>query len=183
MKNQIFKYSIFVIFLGLFITSCANRKKETANQEKAKTTTEISHNWTDHDILAFEKNCNGFLIAQAVENPEKYTDCLLKTVIEEYPNPDDAISLNQNELVALFENSNCLDDILLVKIESPWDEEVEKIFLKECLANAKKNYSSEEEAKTYCDCALEEIKKIIPNPQHVIMLTEEELNTILENCK
>jgi len=62
-------------------------------------------------------------------------------------------------------------------------EEVEKIFLDECLTSAKKKYSSEEEAKTYCDCALVEIKKIIPNPQHVITLTENELNLILEKCK
>jgi len=55
--------------------------------------------------------------------------------------------------------------------------------LDECLTSAKKKYSSEEEAKAYCDCALVEIKKIIPNPQHVITLTEYELNLILEKCK
>ncbi len=183
MQNKIFKYSIFIVFLGLFLTSCENKKKDKTELEETKATTEKTHSWTDEEKIAFQKNSNGFLIAHAVENPEKYTDCLLKIVIDEYPIPEDAIALGQNELISLFEKSNCLDDLLLIKIVSPWDDEIEQIFLKECLTSAKKKFSTEADAKSYCDCALTEIKKIIPNPQHVITLTDDELSIILKKCK
>ena len=182
MKNQIYKYISLVIFLGLFLTSCENKKKDTENHDKLKIVTEETNNWTSADKQAFKDNSNSFLTAHAVENPEKYTDCLLKTVIDKYPNPEDALSSSQNKMLILFEKSDCLDNLLLVKIESAWNKDTEALFLKECLANAKKN-STVKNAETYCDCALTEIKKIIPNPQHVISLTEEELNTILKKCK
>ncbi len=180
MKKYIAIHIIFFTILALLSTSCENKKKGKVESEAA---IEIEHSWSEANKAALQKNCIGFLVSDAVEHPGKYCDCLLETVIKNYPMPEDAIALSQHELAKLFENSECIDDILLIKIESPWDEEVEKIFLDECLTSAKKKYSTEVEAKTYCDCALVEIKKIIPNPQHVIALTENELNLILEKCK
>ena len=180
MKKHIAIHIIFVIVLALLFTSCKNKKKGEGESQEA---TEIEHSWSEANKAAFQKNCIGFLVSDSVEHPGTYCDCLLETVIKNYPTPEDAIALNQNELAKLFENSECIDDILLIKIENPWDKEVEKVFLDECLTSAKKKYSTEVEAKTYCDCALVEIKIIIPNPQHVMDLTENELNLILEKCK
>ena len=183
MKKQIFKYATLIIFSGLILAGCENKKKDTVNQEELKTVTEKTHSWTENDKLIFQKNSNGFLTAHSVENPEKYTNCLLKTVIDKYPNPDDALEIGQNELTKLFEESDCLDGLLLVKIVSPWNKETEQIFLDNCVSSAKKNAMTAEQAKTYCDCALIKVKEIIPNPQHLITLTEEEYNSILKDCK
>ncbi len=183
MKNKILKYISLVVFSGLLLTSCENKKKDTVNQEVLKTATEKTHNWTENDKLAFQKNSNGFLIAHSVENPEKYTNCLLKTVMNKYPNPDDALELDQNELSVLFEKSTCINDLVLVKIISAWNEETEQMFLKNCISSAQKNTMTTDEAKTYCDCALAKTKKIIPNPQYLIALTDEEYNSILKDCK
>ena len=173
MKNILFKYVVLVIFSGLLLTSCENKKKESSGEEK--TTTEKKDNWTSEAKQAFKDNSNAFLIAHSVDNPEKYTDCLLKTVMDKYPNPDEAMEIGQNELSDLFEKSSCIDDLVLVKIVSAWNEETEKIFLKNCIASAQKNAMTyrrrAEDAKSYCDCAFGKIKKMIPNPQHVITLT------------
>ena len=72
---------------------------------------------------------------------------------------------------------------MLIKIEDPWTEEVEKLFVKHCQKAQADQGVAEEVAKSYCDCALGEIKQIVPNPHHVMSLTEEELNHILEKCK
>ena len=186
MKKQIFKYTIILVLFGLLTSSCNNKKKEHNTETSKKETVDQNkniHQWTDADKKAFEKNCVGFLKASSVEKPDSYCDCLLTSVIKKYPIPQDAINLNQKELALFFEKSACIDDILLVKIISPWNDETEQLFLKECMAKANKNYDSEEKTKNYCDCALEEIKKIIPNPQHVLSLTEDELNSILDKCK
>ncbi len=42
---------------------------------------------------------------------------------------------------------------------------------------------TEDAADAYCDCALAEIKEIVPNPHHVMSLTQEELDHILNKCK
>ncbi len=171
---------IFIAILGLLFTSCARKKKGKAKSDKSS---EISHNWSEDYKATFQQNCTGFLVSESVEHPQKYCDCLLETVIHKYPMPEEAISLSEHELAKLFEISECIDDILLIKIESPWNQNIEKVFLKECFESARKDYDLEQEAKTYCNCALVEVKKIIPNPQHVIDLTQDELNLILEKCK
>jgi uncharacterized protein YdcH (DUF465 family) len=182
MKKQIYKFTTLIIFLTLILMSCENKKTNTEDQNKTQTVTKKAHSWTDADEQAFKDNSNAFLTAHGVTDTKKYTDCLLKTVIEEYPNPEDALSSGQSEMLILFEKSNCLDDLLIVKIESAWNKDTEALFLKKCKLNAKKN-PTVKDAEKYCNCALTEIKKIIPNPQHVIRLTEEELDAILKKCK
>ena len=81
-------------------------------------------------------------------------------------------------MAQLFVKSECLDDLLLIKIEDPWTEEVGQIFLEHCRTAQKAQSVSDADADTYCSCALEEIKKIVPNPHHVMTLTEEELDEI-----
>ena len=183
MKSILLKFVVLAIFSGLLLTSCENKKEKSSDKEKEKITIEKKDNWTSEAKQAFQDNSNAFLIAHSVENPEKYTDCLLKTVMDKYPNPDEAMEIGQNELSDLFEKSSCIDDLVLVKIVSAWNEETEKIFLKNCITSAQKNAMTAEDAKSYCDCAFGKIKKMIPNPQHVITLTEEEYKTILKECK
>ena len=102
--------------------------------------------------------------------------------MEAFPDPAIAMELEQNEIVELFVNSKCIDDLLLIKIEDPWTEEVEQLFLEHCKTAQIEKGVTDNEADSYCSCALEEIKKIVPNPQHVMTLTEEELALILERC-
>ncbi len=120
---------------------------------------------------------------EGVENAKMYCDCLLKSSFEAYPDATIAMELEQNEIVKLFEDSECIDNLLLVKIEDPWTEEVEQLFIEDCKIAQGKKGIDDAEANAYCTCGLSEIKKIIPNPQHVMSLTEEELASILENCK
>ena len=175
------KYTALLFILPLFLlTNCGKEKKsETSTNE-----VEVSkHKWTEKDKLEFERNCVGFLESEDVQNAKKYCDCLLESSIEAYPDPMVAMELEQNEIVSLFVNSKCVDDLLLIKIEDPWTEEVEQLFLQHCKTAQKEKGVAEADANTYCSCALGEIKQIVPNPQHVMTLTEEELAHVLEKCK
>ena len=183
MKKQILKYTLITLFMSLITFSCSTKKKEDVATTKKETVTEKKQAWTNEQIESFKQNSNLFLKAHAVENPDKYSDCILKITMEKYPDAEDALSSSQNEMLTLFEKSNCLDNLLLVKIESAWNKDTEALFLKNCISSAKKNAMTDKDAKDYCDCALTKVKKIIPNPQYAIKLTEEEYKSVLEDCK
>ncbi|MGI9531347.1 hypothetical protein [Lutimonas sp.] len=177
---KLYKTPILILFISFLFISCGKEKKED------KTTPEVAesaHQWTEKNMLEFERNCVGFLESEDVKNAKIYCDCLLKSSIEAYPDAQVAMELEQNQIVELFVNSKCIDDLLLIKIEDPWTEDVEKLFLDHCKKAQKEKGATDEKANSYCDCALGEIKEIVPNPQHVMALTEEELAHILEKCK
>ena len=173
------KYTTLLLCLPfLLLIACGSDKKE---ETTAKGVVESKHQWTEKNMLEFERNCVGFLESEDVENAKIYCDCLLESSMEAYPDPTDAMELEQNEIVELFVNSKCVDDLLLIKIEDPWTEEVEQLFLEHCkIAQKEKGIA---DAEAYCSCALGEIKQIVPNLHHVMTLTEEELARNLEKCE
>lgn len=172
---------MLLVFSLVLISSCGKEKKQEDTVQEPSV--EAKHQWTEINKLEFERNCVGFLESEGVENAKKYCDCLLASSIEAYPDPAVAMELEQNAIVDLFVASKCMDDLLLIKIEDPWTEEVEELFLKHCKEAQKANGETVERAEEYCSCALGEIKEIVPNPQHVMALTEDELSHILEKCK
>ncbi len=181
MKKSIYLF-LAVVFLVLF--SCNSKKKEVLeNESKFEKTETAEHQWTDKNKLEFERNCVGILEREGVVDAKNYCDCLLEASVKNYPDPEVASELEQNDIVQLFEESNCLDDILLIKLEDPWTEEVEKLFVEHCQKAQAEQGITEDAADAYCDCALAEIKEIVPNPHHVMSLTQEELDHILNKCK
>ena len=175
------KYTALLLIIHLFLLS--NCGKEKKSETPIKEIEKSKHEWTEKDMLEFERNCVGFLESENVENAKTYCDCLLESSLKAYPDPAIAMELEQNEIVDLFINSTCVDDLLLIKIENPWTEEVEQLFLQHCKTAQKEKGVADAEADNYCSCALGEIKQIVPNPQHVMALTEDELAIILEKCK
>ena len=158
--------------------------KQTKNdQSSSDTNTEVSQTWSKEDRIIFNTNCVGFLEGEGIKEATKYCDCLLQSSIEKYPDAQEAMELEQREIVTLFEQSKCIDELLLVKIEHPWTEEAEALFLQHCKEGKLKQGMSDEDAKKYCDCALTEVRVLIPNPHHVISLTEEELAHIFNKCE
>lgn len=178
-KMKITKY--ITIILALLSMGCKESKK-TDNGVDQQVETK-NHSWTDKQQEGFLKNCNGFLINDGVDNAENYCDCLLTTTMDAHPNPELAMELEQNDIVSLFEESGCLDDYLMVKIEDPWTDEVSDVYLKSCKEARLKTGVSEDKAESYCSCSLDYIKEIIPNPQHLIQLTKEEWEKIKQNCE
>lgn len=168
-----------MLFILILAFACGKEKKQNTDDFKS---TELSHQWTEKEMLEFERNCIGFLESEDVEKAKIYCDCLLESSIEAYPDPEIAFELEQNDIVKLFEKSGCLDDLLMIKIEDPWTEEVEQLFLEHCKIAQIKKGKTENGANDYCSCALGEIKKIVPNPQHVMALTQEELDHVLNKC-
>ena len=170
---------LLLLILPLFLLNGCKKKNKAASAEKVDAT---EHQWEENNMLEFERNCVGFLESESVVNAKKYCDCLLKYSVEAYPDPAEAMELEQNEIVELFVNSKCVDDLLLIKIEDPWTEEVEQLFVENCKTAQKDKGVSDHDADNYCSCALGEVKQIVPNPHHVMTLTEEELAMILKKC-
>jgi len=177
---KLYKTSILILFTAVLFISCGKEKKEIKSEKEVA---ESKHQWTEKNMLEFERNCVGFLESEDVKNAKIYCDCLLKSSIEAYPDAAVAFELEQNQIVKLFVESECLDDLLLIKIEDPWTEEVDQLFLEHCKIAQKEKGVAESDADSYCACALGEIKQIVPNPHHVMALTQEELDHVLEKCQ
>lgn len=177
MKNLV----ILLVLLSTLV-ACKN-KVESQEPVSEPVSGEIATDWTGEQDEAFLKNCNGFLDNEGVKEGKAYCDCLLEATKKEHPDPETAMALEQEAIVELFEESGCLDDYLMVKIEDPWTDEVSAAFLEQCQKTQQEAGADSESAEAYCTCALEKVKALIPQPQHLIQLTQEELNTILKDCK
>lgn len=164
----------------LIVLGCKEEKK---NETPSVSAVEALPEWSDEDRTRFNSNCVGFLGAEGVADSEKYCDCLLESSMAKYPDVELAMELEQTEIVSLFEQSECIDELLLVKIEHPWTEEAEELFKKHCKEGKMQQGSSDDDAEKYCDCALAEVRELIPNPHHVISLTEEELLQVFSKCQ
>ena len=174
------RITILWVFALLVITSCKQKQKEVVPEESG---TEMESAWTEVDRVSFKSNCEGFLMAEGVSDTETYCDCLLESSMEKYPDIDKAMELEQTQIVSMFEESDCIDELLLTKIDHPWTSEAEALFLEGCMAGRIKQGMSDADATSYCECALTEVRQLIPNPQHVISLTEEELSQISSKCQ
>ncbi|MDM9630474.1 hypothetical protein [Robiginitalea aurantiaca] len=172
--------ALLTAFAFLILCGC---KQEKNNETPSVTAAAALQGWTEEDRARFNSNCAGFLEAEGVEDSGKYCDCLLKSSMEKYPDVGSAMELEQTEIVSLFEQSECIDELLLVKIEHPWTEEAEELFKKHCKEGKMQQGISDDDAEKYCDCALAEVRELIPNPHHVISLTEEELLQIFNKCQ
>ena len=166
--------------LGLL--ACKDQKSATTDTAPSKEE-EVQKVWSERQDQEFLKNCNGFLENESVEGASTYCNCLLNATKKAHPDPETAMTLEQNDIVSLFEESGCLDDYLMVKIEDPWTDEVSAAFISQCETTQIEGGAEEAVAKAYCSCALDKIKELIPQPQHLVQLTEAELSGILEDCK
>lgn len=175
------KYTIVLLAVIFFwLSGCKQNKKKTTDIPESRA---ILVSWSDEEKKSFIANCEGFLVSEGVEDAREYCDCLLESSIENFPDFKEATALEQTEIVDLFERSQCIDELLLVKIEHPWTEEAEEFFITSCQQGKLGQGWNEEESINYCSCALEQIREIIPNPHHVISLTEEELSLVFNACK
>lgn len=173
------KLSQITYLLLICLAISCNQKSSQENSIEA----DVTHSWTETDMISFQSNCIGFLENEGVSDPSKYCNCLLESSLIKYPDVEEAMELEQHEIVSMFENSDCIDELLLVKIEQPWTEESEELFIKSCQESKMRQGLTEGQSLEYCSCALEEVKLIIPNPQHVISLTEEELKRVFNKCE
>jgi len=171
---------ILLVFAMLIISGCKQKKKDKTPSTSSSESLVV---WPEEEKNRFYSNCVGFLELEGVADAKKYCDCLLESSMEKYPDIEEAMELEQKEIVILFEQSNCLDDYLMVKIEDPWTEEVSAVFLEHCQKSKKESGSNEDDALKYCSCALEKIKELIPQPQHLIQLTPEEWESIVKDCQ
>jgi len=171
-----------LVLLGFVMILACKQTSNTENPVKSADVNTATEKWTNDQNEEFLKNCNGFLDNEGVDNAAKYCDCLLDATKKAHPDPETAAALEQNDIVSLFEESGCLDDYLMVKIEDPWTEEVSAAFIENCTAFRVESGADSASAEAYCSCALEKVKALIPQPQHLIQLTQEELNNILKDC-
>lgn len=175
------KRLFYILSIAFLLVNCKNQSKE--RNTEVQELEEIKIEWTKEQKNEFIQNCNVFLENDGVDGTVNYCTCLLEATMNAHPDPETAMELEQNDIVSLFEESGCLDDYLMVKIEDPWTEEVSMAFLDSCKKSRVEMGDSDEVANEYCACSLAKIKELIPQPQYLLQLTTDEWNAIKKSCE
>ena len=179
MKRILKHTSVALLLFGLL---CCKEDKNKADIQTNEETAEIAHNWSDDDKTLFSNNCLKYFNDIDKEKSEEYCDCLLKSTMQAESEPSKAMAIEQKDLAGLFLRSECLDGLEAERGKSPWDEGLESEFKGSCVKSQMKQGKSEDEANSFCDCALTKVKAMVPHPQHFMAYTEKEMQQLTEGC-
>ena len=179
MKRILKKTLLSLLLFGLLC--CKEDKQKTENQTNVEAV-EIANNWSEDDKMLFSENCLKYFSGEDKNVSKEYCDCLLKSAIQAESEPSKVMAMKQKDIAGLFLKSNCLDGLEPERGKSPWDEDLETEFKSSCVKTKLKQGKSEDEANSFCDCALAKVKAIIPHPQHFMAFTEKEMQQLTEGC-
>jgi hypothetical protein len=159
MKRSFPKSIFFPILLGAFLFQAC--KAEWSDREKEKIKSDC--------LLAAEKY--GFT------DPEAHCDCVLRTIINRYPNPNQFENMEMGEFGQIV--NECQGQDLTTRII--WPEKTQKAFLDSCAAMAKT--MGKKEPKVYCSCVLEEMIRRYPTNDSIGKITPGEMGSIGKGCE
>jgi len=174
------KKLIIVFIASAFVVACNSSNK---NDSTPISKVDSTHSWSQKELDLFMTQCNIVAKEFTNEESEAYCECIKNLIVGVHPDPKAAGQLQDHEWRDLLENSDCNKRFSIPKIENKWTDLVVGSFMSGCMESALEKYDNEQDALAFCECALEETKRIIPNPHFAIMLTTEEYNQISESCK
>ncbi|MES2690004.1 MAG: hypothetical protein V4658_06340 [Bacteroidota bacterium] len=167
--------SRIMLLIGITtIIACGNKQPKV--QEKAE-------GWRQEAKQEFLSACINHINEDSVK-AAKICDCLLSNVMTSHPEAHDVDTLQQHDWEEILAGSGCIDPAELHKDSASfWGQAEKEAFLKSCTEASVKNGDKAEDAKTFCDCALEKTIHTVPNPHLTSGFTEEEYTRILKTCK
>jgi hypothetical protein len=152
-------YSFYLtVFVALVLQAC---KAEWTEREKNKIKSDC--------MLAAEKY--GFT------DPEAHCDCVLRTIINRYPNPNQFENMEMGEFGQIV--NECQGQELTTRII--WPEKTQKAFLDSCSSMAR-GLGKKEPAR-YCSCVLDEMIRRYPTNDSIGKISPAEMGEIGMACE
>lgn len=176
------RLSIISLVWITILSSCSTSTSDTSQKEDTSEASFVSP-WSEQENQQFKSDCEKLAQEMKSEGHMVYCECLLKTVSQSYPDHNNTHNLTQSQWVDLLISSDCHDDEFTEDYGSGWDVPSSEAFLEGCKTSELANGSSAETADTFCNCALDQIKEKIPNPQYSSQVTQEEMQEILAACR
>jgi len=156
MQNILFRYSLSFILILVF--SC---KAEWSQREKDKIKADC--------MMAAERY--GFT------NPQTHCDCVLRKIINRYPNPNQFENMEMGEFGQIV--NECQGQEMSTRII--WPDKTQKAFVDSCTSIAKT--MNKKAPEQYCKCVLDEMIRRYPTNDSIGNITPSEMKVIGAGCE
>ena len=134
-------------------------------------------NWEESEKNKILNDCRLAAEKYGFTDPEKHCDCVLRSIINRYPNPNQMENMEMGEFGEIV--SECQGREIGTRII--WPEKMQKAFLDSCntmAASQKKNNPD-----MYCKCVLTEIIRRYPTDDSIAGLKPAEMLEIGISCE
>jgi hypothetical protein len=133
--------------------------------------------WTEDDKSRIIKDCKLSALKFGFTNPDQHCDCVLRKIIDRYPNPNQFENMEMGEFGEIvFE---CSGQEMSTRII--WPERTQKAFIDSCISMAKKEGSPN--PVKFCPCVLDEIIRRYPTNDSLSKIKPSEMDEISKGCK
>jgi hypothetical protein len=133
--------------------------------------------WSDHEKERILADCRLAAEKYGFTEPEKHCDCVLRTIINRYPNPNQFENMEMGEFGEIV--NQCQGQEMSTRII--WPERTQKAFVDSCISMMKGQGNSN--PKAYCTCVLEEIIQRYPTNDSIAGIKPSELAEIGRACE
>jgi len=132
--------------------------------------------WEENEKQKILNDCRLAAAKYGFTDPEKHCDCVLRTIINRYPSPNQFENMEMGEFGEIV--GECQGKEMSTRII--WPEKTQKAFIDSCLSMAKAVKKSNPEK--YCKCVLDEIIAKYPTNDSIAGFKPTELYEIGIRC-
>jgi hypothetical protein len=155
---KILKLSLMGIGFSLFLFSCKAR-------------------WDEYDKAELLKRCIEMDAPRfGFSEPEKHCDCIVKKIVEKYPDPNQFENMEFGEYGAMVAECQGID----ISTKVIWPESTKKAFVDSCTSVAKKQ--NKPAPDRYCQCVLTGIMNKYPTNDSLEKMSPQVLKEISDAC-
>jgi len=132
-----------------------------------------AQSWESENKNGFIDSCVGEASSAMGENGAiQYCACMLDKIMNVYSDPGEADNMTTDEIMPMA--TECVETL------GVWEDPIKNEFLKSCIDTGKEDLG-EERATTYCNCMLNKLSVLFPDPDKYEM-TEGELQALAATC-
>lgn len=133
--------------------------------------------WTQYEKDKIKADCKLAAEKYGFTDPEAHCDCVLRKIINRYPNPNQFENMEMGEFGQIV--NECQGQEMSTRII--WPEKTQKAFLDSCTSMAKT--INKKAPEQYCKCVLDEIIRRYPTNDSMGAVTPSEMRQISQGCE
>lgn len=130
--------------------------------------------WSKEDQSRITESCLADACRRGITNPENHCDCILRKIIDRYPNPNEFENMEMGEYGEIV--VECGGEDLSTRII--WPEQTQKAFLDSCKSALKER----PDAGQYCHCVLVKLIERYPTNDSLSRINPQIMAEIGQSC-
>lgn len=130
--------------------------------------------WSKEDQSRIIESCIADARIRGITNPENHCDCILRKIIDRYPNPNEFENMEMGEYGEIV--VECGGEDMSTRII--WPEKTQKAFVDSCTSALK----GRKDASRYCTCILEKLIERYPTNDSLSKISPQVMAEIGQSC-